>query len=66
VQAGKDFYFVHSYHMVCRSSDDVLATTPYCGGFTSAVGRDHVLGVQFHPEKSRRPGFQVLANFLEV
>lgn len=63
--AGKDFYFVHSYHMVCRSSDDVLATTPFCGGFASAVGRDHVWGVQFHPEKSRLPGFQILTNFLE-
>jgi glutamine amidotransferase len=65
VPAGKDFYFVHSYHMVCASSDDVLATTPYCGGFASAVGRGRVWGVQFHPEKSRRPGFQVLTNFLE-
>jgi glutamine amidotransferase len=63
--AGKDFYFVHSYHMVCRSSDDVVATTPYCGGFTSAVARDHVWGVQFHPEKSRLPGFQILTNFLQ-
>jgi glutamine amidotransferase len=63
--AGKDFYFVHSYHMVCRSNEDVLATTPYCGGFASAVGHDHIAGVQFHPEKSRRPGFQILANFLE-
>ncbi|SRR6266511_2414038 len=62
--AGTDFYFVHSYHMICRSTDDVLATTPYCGGFVSAVGHDHIWGVQFHPEKSRRPGFQILANFL--
>jgi glutamine amidotransferase len=64
--AGKDFYFVHSYHMVCRSSEDVLATTPYCGSFASAVGRGHINGVQFHPEKSRRPGFQLLTNFLEL
>jgi glutamine amidotransferase len=66
LQGGRDFYFVHSYHMVCESSDDVLATTPYCGGFASAVGRDHIRGVQFHPEKSRRPGFQILTNFLEL
>lgn len=63
---GKDFYFVHSYHMVCRSNADVLATTPYCGGFASAVGRENVWGVQFHPEKSRRPGFQILTNFLAL
>lgn len=64
--AGTDFYFVHSYHMICRSFEDVLATTPYCGGFASAVGRDHIWGVQFHPEKSRRPGFQILTNFLDL
>jgi imidazole glycerol-phosphate synthase subunit HisH len=66
VDPGKDFYFVHSYHMVCRHSDDIVATTPYCGSFASAVGRDCVWGVQFHPEKSRRSGFQLLTNFLAL
>lgn len=61
-----DFYFVHSYHLVVDDPTDIVATTPYCGGFTSAVGRGPVMGVQFHPEKSQRAGFTVLANFLAL
>ena len=52
----RDFYFVHSYTLACEDEGDVLASTPYAGGFTSAV--------QFHPEKSQRAGFQVLRNFI--
>ena len=66
IPPGADFYFVHSFHFVCAHDDDVLATTPYCGGFTSVVNREHVYGVQFHPEKSQQWGLQLLANFLTV
>ena len=66
IPEGKDFYFVHSYHFLCDDDRDVLARTPYCGGFVSAIGRGSVFGVQFHPEKSQRAGFQVLRNFLGV
>lgn len=66
VPSGKDFYMVHSYHLVCDREEDVLARTPYCGGFVSAVGRERMFGVQFHPEKSQRPGFAVLRNFLAL
>lgn len=66
IAPGKDFYFVHSYHMVCRNLSDVAARTPYAGGLVSAVSRDHIFGVQFHPEKSQRAGFQLLRNFLSV
>ncbi|MDE2141121.1 MAG: imidazole glycerol phosphate synthase subunit HisH [Elusimicrobia bacterium] len=62
--AGKDFYFVHSYALQCRDSREVLSTTPYAGGFVSAAGRENIWGVQFHPEKSQKPGFQLLRNFL--
>jgi len=61
-----DFYFVHSYHLRCASEEDVLATTPYCGGFVSAVARENVYGVQFHPEKSSRAGFALLRGFLSL
>jgi len=64
IQPGKDFYFVHSYHFCCTRREDVLARTPYCGGFVAAVGRGPVFGVQFHPEKSQRTGFRLLRNFL--
>lgn len=62
---GTDFYFVHSYHFRAAQPASVLATTPYCGEFTAVVGAGNVFGTQFHPEKSSRPGFQVLRNFLQ-
>ncbi len=66
IEPGTDFYFVHSYHVSCAAQDDVAATTPYCGGFVSAVARDNMVGVQFHPEKSQKAGFRLLENFLEM
>jgi len=66
IPPGADFYFVHSFHVACSDGADVLATTPYCGGFVSAVQRGHVFGVQFHPEKSQHWGVRLLKNFLTV
>lgn len=63
VSEKTDFYFMHSYHFVCEDQH-IVATTPYCGKFTSAVCSGHISGVQFHPEKSQKAGFQVLRNFL--
>lgn len=63
---NKDFYFVHSFHLECREASDVSATTPYCGGFVSAIWKDNIFAVQFHPEKSQKPGFALLKNFLAV
>lgn len=57
------FYFVHSYHVVCDDPADVAATTPYYGSFVSSVQRGHVLGAQFHPEKSHKFGMRLLQNF---
>lgn len=64
IPSGKDFYFVHSFHLRCDDSADVVGRTPYCGGIVSAVRHDNVFGVQFHLEKSQRPGFAILRNFL--
>ncbi len=64
IASGRTFYFVHSYCFEPHDPADVAATTPHCGGFVSAVRRGHVLGVQFHPEKSQRAGLALLANFL--
>lgn len=62
---GTDFYFVHSYAFIAENPDDVLAVTNYDIPVTAVVGRGHVWGTQFHPEKSSRAGFKVLRNFLE-
>jgi glutamine amidotransferase len=58
------FYFVHSYHVVCREPGDAVATSKYGIDFTAAVVRGHIVGVQFHPEKSHRFGMQLLRNFV--
>lgn len=59
------FYFVHSYHFVCKEPQDVLAVTRYGYDFASAVSRENIWGVQFHPEKSHKFGMQLLRNFVE-
>ncbi len=61
---GSDFYFVHSYHFVPQKEDYIIAKTPYCGGFVSAVLKENIFGVQFHPEKSQFPGMKLITNFL--
>jgi imidazole glycerol-phosphate synthase subunit HisH len=57
------FYHVHSYHPAGLSADDVLATGTYETVFPTLVGRDNVLGAQFHPEKSQRAGIALLDAF---
>lgn len=64
VEADRDFYFVHSFHFACDDPATSLAATPYTGGFTSVVGADNAVGVQFHPEKSQQVGQVLLKNFL--
>jgi glutamine amidotransferase len=66
IKPEQDFYFVHSYHFSCANEANILASTPYCGGFTSVIGKGRIFGVQFHPEKSQKAGFQVLRNFLSL
>ncbi len=58
-----DFYFVHSYYFVPKTSDDVLAVCDYGVEFPAAIGRDRVFGTQFHPEKSHQAGLNILKNF---
>ena len=65
LETGARFYFLHSYYFVPRNPDHVLATTDYNGRYASAVQAGHVLGVQFHPEKSHAWGIQLLKNFAE-
>ena len=58
------FYFVHSYYANPDHSADTIATTEYPDAFTSALARDNIFAVQFHPEKSQTAGLQLLTNFL--
>jgi glutamine amidotransferase len=63
IPEGADFYFVHSYIARPVNGGDVVAETDHDGRFVSAVARGNVFGVQFHPEKSQRPGLHLLRNF---
>lgn len=64
IEAG-EAYFLHSYHFDAANADDVLATTDHGGTLVAAVGRDNIMGVQFHPEKSQAYGINFLKRFLE-
>ena len=61
---GLHAYFVHSYHFVPTSGDDVVAMCDYDGPVVAMVGRDNIAGTQFHPEKSQKLGLALIANFL--
>lgn len=61
---GERFYFVHSYHVAPSSPELTAAETDYGSMFTSAVARDNIFAVQFHPEKSAWAGLRLLANFV--
>lgn len=62
--AGEAFYFVHSYYPEPDDSDDVIGETEYVARFCSAAGRENLVAVQFHPEKSSRAGLKLYENFL--
>ncbi len=64
IEPGSFVYYTHSWR--APLSVDTAATTTYGGGFTAAVERGNVMGVQFHPEKSAETGLQVLKNFLAL
>jgi len=65
LEAENRFYFVHSYHVVCADMGNVLAQTNYGFDFASAVVKDNIMGVQFHPEKSHKFGMRLYKNFAE-
>lgn len=62
---GLHAYFVHSYMFDAKKAGEVLAVTDYGGDVTAAVGRDNMVGTQFHPEKSQLLGLSLIANFLK-
>lgn len=61
-----EYYFLHSYYFEPQDGSNFLAVTDYVDKFASAVGKDNMYGVQFHPEKSHHAGIKLLKNFAEL
>jgi len=59
-----DFYFVHSYYVICNQVKNIAASCNYGINFTAAIYRDNIIATQFHPEKSHDNGIQLLENFV--
>ncbi len=65
IKSGDHAYFVHSYHFQVANPAHRLAHVDYAGDITAIVGRDNMVGMQFHPEKSQTTGLRMIANFLK-
>ena len=65
LENGHYAYFVHSYHLLCQNQANLLATVDYGQTLTAIVGRDNMIGTQFHPEKSQKTGLRLIHNFLQ-
>lgn len=65
LDTGVHSYYVHSYQFYIDNQDECLAVTDYAGQITAVVGRDNMVGTQFHPEKSQLVGLKLIGNFLK-
>jgi len=65
IESGQHAYFVHSYHFQVTDPAHLLAHVDYGGAITAIVGRDNIVGTQFHPEKSQATGLRLIDNFLK-
>jgi glutamine amidotransferase len=63
IKDARDFYFVHSYHVLCDFEENKIGTVEYGQTIVAAIGRNNIVGVQFHPEKSQLNGLRLLENF---
>ncbi len=63
IKEGEYFYFVHSFYAVPSEEKDIASITDYSVDFCSAVQKDNIWAVQFHPEKSQKAGLKLLENF---
>lgn len=61
-----EFYFLHSFYLKVNNQSDVLNETEYDFVYPSAIEKDNIFGVQYHPEKSHEAGSQLLKNFVEL
>ena len=62
---GDHAYFVHGWQFVPSDPATLLASVDYGGTVTAVVGRDNIVGTQFHPEKSQHVGLRIIRNFLD-
>ncbi|MEH6521790.1 imidazole glycerol phosphate synthase subunit HisH [Sulfitobacter sp.] len=65
IKTGDHTYFVHSYHMAVSDPAQRLAHVDYASEVTAIIGRDNMIGMQFHPEKSQGTGLRMISNFLK-
>ena len=65
-KAQSRYYFVHSYFVNCKNSENVLSKTNYGFTFDSAIFKENIYGFQFHPEKSLKHGANLIKNFCEM
>lgn len=63
-ESPEHFYFVHSFVFQCENKHHILGLVDYGGLVPAVVGRDNLIGVQFHPEKSQQAGLRLLSDFL--
>jgi glutamine amidotransferase len=63
IRINPRYYFVHSYFVECKNTEDVLCTTNYGCEFISGFEHNNIFGLQFHPEKSHKFGMELLSNF---
>ena len=66
IPKSTEFYFVHSYYFQSNETSDILNETEYSFKFTSAIEKDNIFGVQYHPEKSHDIGEVLLNNFISL
>lgn len=66
IESSHEFYFIHSFHMICNNRPDILSETTYENPFVSAVNKGNIFGVQYHPEKSHDAGELLLRNFISI
>lgn len=64
ISGGDHVYFVHSYHFEVENQQQIMARTEYGGPLAAIIGRDNIVGTQFHPEKSQKVGLRLIENFL--
>lgn len=60
------FYFLHSFYFKCNNPENIIAVSNYGSSFSSAVNKDNIYGIQFHPEKSHQYGEKLLHNFANL